>query len=101
MSLKTKKSRITAALGTSALAAGLALGGAAPAMADPGTIVYEFKNVQLDRADAWASTVKGNLLHYSFARHGSWSFRSGWGLYSEAWAQNGMWTWDGEAYNRY
>ena len=70
-------------------------------MADPGTVVYEFKNVQLDRAEAWASTIKGNLLHRSYARHGNRSFLSGWGLYSEAWAQNGMWTWDGEAYNKY
>lgn len=101
MLLKTKKSLIAAAAVSSALTAGLVLGGAAPAMADPGTIVIEFTNVQLDRADAWASTTKGSLRHQSYARHGNQSALSGWGTYSEAWARNGVWTWDGDAWNRY
>lgn len=99
--LKTKKTLIAAALGASALTAGLVLGGAAPAMADPGTVVITFANVQLDRADAWASTTKGNLTHQSYARHGNQKALSGWGTYSEAWARNGAWTWDGEAWNRF
>lgn len=101
MLLKTKKSLIATAIGSSVLSAGLVLGSVAPAMADPGTVVITFTNVQLDRAEAWASTTKGNLVHQSYARHGSWKALSGYGTYSEAWAKNGSWTWDGEAWNRY